>query len=215
LDFEEQMETRIKATNAVNPNPTLRFKQTPGDHADRPNAMAGGLLKRKILSPILDLLRQGMTPEKMALSIALGITLGVTPVLGFTSALCFMAAVLLGLNSVAIQLVNYLVYPLQIVLLIPFIRIGEWLFAAQPMKLSAERILSLIRQNVWTAISTLWVATMHAMVAWLVFGSLASLFLYLLLVPALRKFARSQLRKGEGWSGLNCGGVVEAAKDKI
>ena len=54
--------------------------------------MRAGFLRRRIVIPILDLLRQGITPEKIALSIALGITLGVTPVLGSTSILCFLAA---------------------------------------------------------------------------------------------------------------------------
>ena len=149
--------------------------------------MRAGFLHRRILTPILDLLRQGITPEKIALSIALGITLGVTPVLGSTSILCFLAAVLFRLNVPAIQLVNYFVYPLQFALLIPFIRMGEWIFAARPAGISLARIVNLIRTDAWSAIATLWTATMHALVAWLAIGSLASLVIYLLLAPVLRK----------------------------
>ena len=145
----------------------------------------GGFFRRRIVIPILDLLRQGITPEKIALSIALGITLGVTPVLGSTSILCFLAAVVFRLNAPAIQLVNYFVYPLQFALLIPFIRMGEWIFASRPTSLSAARIVNLIRADVWSAIAILWTATMHALVAWLAIGSLASLVIYLLLAPAL------------------------------
>ena len=143
--------------------------------------MRAGFLRRRIVIPILDLLRQGITPEKIALSIALGITLGVTPVLGSTSILCFLAAVLLRLNAPAIQLVNYLVYPLQFALLIPFIRMGEWIFAARPTGISLAQIGNLIRADAWNAIATLWTATMHALVAWLAIGSLASVVIYLLL----------------------------------
>jgi uncharacterized protein (DUF2062 family) len=98
--------------------------------------MSAGWLRRQIVNPVLDLLRQGVTPEKISLSIALGITLGVTPVLGSTSVLCFLAAVLLRLNLPALQLVNYLVYPLQFALLVPFIRVGEWILAAPPVRLT-------------------------------------------------------------------------------
>ena len=149
--------------------------------------MIGGFLRRRIVIPILDLLRQGITPEKIALSVALGITLGVTPVLGSTSILCFLAAVVFRLNAPAIQLVNYFVYPLQFALLIPFIRIGEWIFAARPAGISLAQIGNLIRADAWNAITTLWTATMHALVAWLAIGSLASLLIYLLLAPVLRK----------------------------
>jgi hypothetical protein len=153
--------------------------------------MIAGWLKRKIVNPVLDLLRQGIAPEKIALTIALGVTLGVTPVLGSTSLLCFLAAVLLRLNLPAIQLVNYCVYPLQFLLLMPFIRAGEWMFAAPPVRITLGEILGLIREDVWNAIATLWTSTMHALAAWLVLGSVASLVIYALLTPLLKRVRQS------------------------
>jgi len=157
--------------------------------------MSARWLRRKMVNPILDLLRQGVTPEKIALSIALGFTLGVTPVLGSTSMLCFLAAVLLRLNLPAIQLVNFSVYPLQFVLLVPFIRVGEWIFAAPPVRITPGEILGLIRADVWHAITTLWTTTIHALVAWLALGSLAALATYTLLTPLLKRLSES-LRAG-------------------
>lgn len=148
-------------------------------------------LRRRILSPIIDLLRQGISPEKIALSIALGVTLGVTPVLGSTSILCLLTAIVLRLNLPSIQLVNYFAYPLQFALLIPFMRLGEWIFSDQPSQITVARIVGLIRADVWSAIAILWTATMHALVAWFALGSLASLVMYLLLAPTLRKLANS------------------------
>jgi len=43
----------------------------------------------------------------------------------------------------------------------------------------------------WIAIQLLWTATLHALVAWMLFGSLATLLLYILLVPVLRRLVRS------------------------
>ena len=88
-----------------------------------------GFFQRRLVRPVIELLRQGVTPEKIALSIVFGVTLGVFPVLGSTTALCATAALAFRLNLPAIQLVNYFVYPLQIALLIPFFRLGEKLFA--------------------------------------------------------------------------------------
>jgi len=42
---------------------------------------------RKIVRPIPEFLRQGLTPEELSFTIALGITLGVTPILGSTAQL--------------------------------------------------------------------------------------------------------------------------------
>ena len=157
--------------------------------------MNAGWLRRKLVNPFLDLLHQGVTPEKIALGIALGVTLGVTPVLGSTSLLCFLAAVLLRLNLPAIQLVNYCVYPLQFVLLVPFIRAGEWILAAPPARITLGEIVGLIRADVWNSIAVLWTATMHALAAWLALGSLASLVIYAVLTPVLRRVSQS-LRAG-------------------
>jgi len=153
--------------------------------------MKSGWMRNRIAVPILDLVRQGITPEKIALSIAFGVTLGVAPVIGSTSILCFLAAILFRLNMPAIQLVNYCVYPLQFALLIPFLRMGEWLFAARPVKLSLDQILHLIRTDAWAAIAALWTATLHALVVWLALGSLAVPVLYLILRPALKKLGQS------------------------
>ena len=83
---------------------------------------------RKLILPFVELLKQGMSPEKIALTVALGISLGVVPVIGSTTTLCTLAAVSLRLNLPAIMLVNGVVYPLQIALLVPFLRAGAWLF---------------------------------------------------------------------------------------
>src|SRR5579863_6612431 len=97
-------------------------------------------IHRKLIQPFIDLLKQGVTPEKIALTIALGLTLGVTPVIGSTTMLCTLAAVTLRLNLPAIMLVNGAVYPLQLTLLIPFLRAGAWIFHADGPKLSVGQI---------------------------------------------------------------------------
>ena len=85
-----------------------------------------------------------MSPEKIALTIALGVVLGVTPVLGSTTLLCTAAALLLRLNLPAIQLVNGVTYPLQFVMLIPFYRLGAWMFRADVSSVSLQRVAGLI-----------------------------------------------------------------------
>ena len=152
--------------------------------------MKEGFFYRRIVLPILNLLRQGITPEKIALSIAFGISLGVFPVIGATTLLCTAAALGFRLNLPAIQLVNYFVYPLQIALLLPFIRFGEVLFRVQePIPFSIVQILEMIKASIPNAVSTLWTATMHAIVAWLLVGPLAVFLLYRILTPLLRRLA--------------------------
>ena len=60
--------------------------------------MTKGFLTRKLIRPLLELLRQGVTPEKLALSIALGAVFGMLPALGCNTALCALIVLLWGLN---------------------------------------------------------------------------------------------------------------------
>jgi len=146
-----------------------------------------GLLYPRLVRPILDLLRQGVTPEKMALSLALGGALGVFPALGCTTLLCTIVAIVLRLNLPAIQIVNYFVYPIQIALLLPFFRLGEKLFRAAPLPVSMAQIQGMIHANAWAAVRFLWTTTWHAIVAW---GLITPVFVglaYLILTPVLQR----------------------------
>src|SRR5215472_7734567 len=91
------------------------------------------LRDNKLTRLVLALLSQGITPHKIALTLVLGVLFGVIPLIGTSTTLCALAALALGLNLPLIQLVNYLVYPLQILLLIPFVQAGQWLFRQPPL----------------------------------------------------------------------------------
>jgi uncharacterized protein (DUF2062 family) len=149
--------------------------------------------KRWLVRPILDLLRQGVTPEKMALSLALGVALGVFPALGCTTLFCAIVAIALRLNLPAIQIVNYFVYPVQIALLVPFFRLGEKLFRAVHLPFSVPQIYGMIHTNAWAAIRLLWTTTWHAMVAWALFAPVFVALAYLILTPVLRRAMRRQV----------------------
>ena len=137
--------------------------------------------------PILDLLRQGITPEKIALSIALGVVLGVFPMLGSTTILCAGVAILLRLNLPAIQLVNFLIYPLQLILFLPLLKAGSRIAKAAPVTISLGRIFAMIRSDLWGLIRMLWSATLGAIVIWLVLAPIAAAVIYFTLAPVLRR----------------------------
>jgi uncharacterized protein (DUF2062 family) len=151
-------------------------------------------LQKRLVRPILRLLTQGITPEKIALSLAFGIMLGVFPVLGTTSLLCLIAALLFRLNLAAVQLVNILVYPLWFALLIPFVRVGERLFAVPPLAMTGTQMLALAHADFLHSISVLWLTALRAAAAWLLVGPPGIIVLYLILVPVIRRMAKLHLR---------------------
>lgn len=151
-------------------------------------------LQKRLVLPILHLLTQGITPEKIALSLAFGIMLGVFPVAGTTTLLCLLAALLFRLNVPAVQLVNFLVYPLWVALLIPFVRVGELLFGAPPLAMTASQILALAHANLLHSISLLWLTALRAAAAWMLIGPPGIIALYVILVPIIRRMAKIHAR---------------------
>ena len=136
---------------------------------------------------ILGLLSQGITPHKIALTLVLGLLIGVIPLIGTSTTLCAVAALAFGLNLPLIQLVNYLAYPLQIILLIPFVQAGQWLFRQPPLPLSLAQIRAKLEAGLWKAVVELWAYAVHGTVAWLLIGTVAGLLIYLLLLPLLKR----------------------------
>jgi len=75
-------------------------------------------------------LRQGASPQRLALTLALGFAIGCLPMIGIPTALCMLVALGLRLNVPAIQAANYAAMPLQVALIFPFLRLGGWMFAS-------------------------------------------------------------------------------------
>src|SRR5271169_2441589 len=75
-------------------------------------------------------LRQGISPRRLALTLALGFAVGCIPVLGIPTVICAALALALRLNLPAIQAANYLVMPLQLALIVPFVRLGGRLMSS-------------------------------------------------------------------------------------
>jgi uncharacterized protein (DUF2062 family) len=146
-----------------------------------------GFLRRRLWEPLMALLRQGVTADKLAWSVALGVVLGLVPVLGVSTAACALAALTFRLNLPAIQLVNYLVTPLQLLLIIPQLRFGEWLAHAPPFPVTLESGLALLARGAFDAVRVLATAIGHATLGWAVLALPAALILQRAFALALRR----------------------------
>jgi len=151
------------------------------------------LRDNKLTRHIVELLKQGITPHKIALAVALGALLGMAPVLGTTIVSCTVAALALRLNLVLIQIVNNLVYPLELLLLIPFVQAGQRLFGQPPLPLSVGQIVDMFKHDFWGSVVALWSYTWHGAVAWLIFSAVVGPVIYaLVFFPARRALRRHQ-----------------------
>ena len=152
--------------------------------------MKTSYFKDKIGTPLLNLLKHGITPEKLALTVSVGSILAVFPVLGSTTILCIIFAFIFQLNHVAIQIVNYAAYPLWAILLLPFYKIGGLLFQSSVVNLSVKRIVTLFQTNTWEFFQSFGMATLYAIVAWLVICPFVAAILYFITLPIFRKYSK-------------------------
>ena len=146
--------------------------------------------QRRVVAPIVAQLTQGVTPEKIAFTVALGIALGVFPILGATTVLCAIAGIVVKLNQPIIQAVNYLVYPLQLVLLIPFYRCGEHLLGRAPIPLSVSLLLERFRADAVQFLKDFGMVGVGGILVWLILAPPAIAAIYFVTRGPLRALGR-------------------------
>ena len=151
-------------------------------------------LRRKILVPLFKLLSEGLAPSRLALCVAVGVVIGTIPVLGVSTVLCTLVALLFRLNLPAIQLAQWAMAPIQLLLIIPFVRLGEWLLRAPPQPLSLKAGAALMQQGVGAAVVALWDAIVHASLAWALVAPVVILLLNKILTPIFKRAARRTQR---------------------
>lgn len=143
-------------------------------------------LRRRVLDPILSQLTQGVTPTKLALALALGAAFGILPILGATTAACALVAVLLRLNQPAIQVANYVAYPLQLALYLPFFHAGAWLFGVDAPPFTLGELQAQLAADLGGTVTRYLGANLRAVAAWAALAPLlaAALFFPLRLLLA-------------------------------
>ena len=129
----------------------------------------------------------GASPENLAWSLAVGIAIGINPLLGTTTVACLAAAMLFRLNLAASQLGNHIVYPLQLALLLPFIHIGTRVFHTAALPLSPKDLAAEARRSPFALGRQLWLWERHALVVWAAVAVILVPAIALLLTPLLKK----------------------------
>lgn len=150
-------------------------------------------IKVKFLTTLLTFLKAGSSPHKLSVALTLGIILGIIPLLGTTTLLCAVAAFVFGLNMPALQLVNYLIFPLQLLLYIPFFTMGAKVFTAAPLPGSFEEVSLMMDKDVLGTIQHFWFANLQAIGAWLILSIPLYFILYFLFLRIIQKISLKRI----------------------
>jgi uncharacterized protein (DUF2062 family) len=130
-------------------------------------------------------LRQGISPRRLALTLALGFAIGCIPLVGLPTLLCAALAMALKLNLPAIQAANYVVTPLQLLLIAPFVRLGGWLAGYMWRILpNADRFVHLEALGAGAKLISL---ASQALFAWMLVAIPAVTLITLTLTPMFRR----------------------------
>ena len=152
-------------------------------------------LRRRVLDPLLDLLKAGLSPEKLALTVGLGVAIGLIPAFGVTTLLSAAVALRLRLNVAAMQLATHLMTFFQLALLIPLLRAGATIMGQgdKVTHLTVPSLRQLIAREGWQAVGKLlWRAELGALLLWAMGGSLLVGVLYLVLKPVFARIVARQ-----------------------
>ena len=115
-----------------------------------------------------------LSPEDVALLLAVGLVVGIFPMCGIPTVLCILVSLVARVNFPALQIVNQLSWPLQIAMLVPLARLGS-------------RIIAPSNEFATTIAGKLGTALLQAVTGWFCICIPLSLLLYFSLLCILRR----------------------------
>ena len=146
-----------------------------------------------MIDPVVAQLTQGITPEKIALTIAIGSALALFPILGTTTLLCLLVGIVLKLNQPIIQAVNYLCYPIHLPLIWWMVRTGEWLFGEPHRAFKMRVVAQLLWEDPVQFFRMFGTTLFHACVVWAILAPFWIALIYQIALSALRELARVRI----------------------
>jgi uncharacterized protein (DUF2062 family) len=150
----------------------------------------GQFWQRRVRDPLIALFTQGITPDRVALTLGVGGVCSLFPFFGFTTLLNLGVGLRLRLNQPLLQTLNQVLGPLHLVMIVVYVRLGEWLWRAHDDRFTLAEMLRVFQEATipeflhrfgWTGI--------HAFTAWALTSPLLFAAVYYLTRPALRRLA--------------------------
>lgn len=150
-----------------------------------------GFWRRRVLRPVRAQLTQGVSPDRIAATLGVGAACSLFPFLGFTSLLNLGAGVALRLNQPVLQTLNQLLGPVQLALILVYVRFGQALYGrtGDPFTVS-EMIRVFNERTIPEFFQQFGRAGLHALTAWIVTAPFIAGLIFLAARTPLRRWAR-------------------------
>lgn len=123
-------------------------------------------IRTKILIPFRLFPKEGLTPEKLAFSITIGLVAGLFPVIGATTLISLLLAMLFRQNLLIVQSVQWIVAVIQILLIIPFMQMGAYILSDHSVHISMQQISLAFQPGIVSGIKTVGILHLYAILTW-------------------------------------------------
>ncbi len=165
------------------------------DAAPTATAPPPGFWQRRVIQPVRQQLTQGVTPDRVAATLALGTVCSVFPFLGFTTLLNLGVGIALRMNQPILHTVNTVLGPLQLVLILIYVRVGEWIWGHSGDAFTLGEMIRQFRElSLLQFLQQFGWAGVHAFSAWILTAPVIALAIYFAFRPLLRR-AGARLRR--------------------
>lgn len=128
---------------------------------------------------LLTALKQGWDENSLAWASAWGFAVGLFPIYGVTTVTLAGIGWVWKLNHAVLQGFNYLVSPLKMILILPYVALGETLFGAERrFSLSLAEFTAMFQQDPLLTLRQFGMTFVHAISGWLATFPLLMLGMY-------------------------------------
>lgn len=141
----------------------------------------------KIKNVFRNQLTQGASPEALARACAVSAFVSVFPLIGTTAFLCLFAGFLIRGNQPVMHVVNYLLYPAQLLLIPVYLYIGEWIVGAPHVTINPVVMFNKMTADAGSFFAEYGWAGAYAVLAWAIITPPCAWLLYLGLKPLFRR----------------------------
>jgi len=131
--------------------------------------------------------RKGLTAESLAFSITIGIISGLFPVIGATTLISVLLTLLFRQNILVVQSVQWILGLLQVMLIIPFMKLGAVILNQQAVHINMHQINLAFQTGFFSGIRTIGVFQLYAILTWIILAIPASAISYFAIKTLIRK----------------------------
>ena len=152
-------------------------------------------ISSRVLIPLSNIRKQEFSSETLALSVSIGIIGGSFPVFGLATYLCLLLTLIFKQNIIIVQVANWLAYPLQILLLIPLMKLGNSIITGDDLKITMHQVAAAFESGLMNGIREIGIISLYGVIAWAAVAIPSLFILYMLLLILFKNLKRIKFKR--------------------